>query len=158
MFWQNDTVPSDLVDLVGARLRSLRTAQGRTLAQVAVDAALSVPYVANLESGRGNPTLSALEALASALGTTVSELTDHGLEPTSSPLPIGLEQFARSARLKDETRRLSIENGSETSDTRHRLVAAMAAVGAHAPRRLEQLDWHRVLDALVILYRRAPRR
>jgi transcriptional regulator with XRE-family HTH domain len=48
-----------------------RAAAGRTIASVAVQAGLSVPYVANLENGRGNPTLSALTRLARALGTTL---------------------------------------------------------------------------------------
>jgi DNA-binding XRE family transcriptional regulator len=49
-------------------LRDRRKAAGRTIASVAVDAGLSVPYIANLENGRGNPTLSALARLATALG------------------------------------------------------------------------------------------
>src|SRR4051812_1812640 len=45
---------------MGRQLRALRTAAGRTVASVAADAGLSVPYVANLENGRGNPTTTAL--------------------------------------------------------------------------------------------------
>ena len=53
---------------LSAELRDRRKAAGRTIASVAVDAGLSVPYIANLENGRGNPTLSALSRLATALG------------------------------------------------------------------------------------------
>ena len=53
---------------VGRQLRALRTASGRTVASVAADAGLSVPYIANLENGRGNPTVAALSQLAAALG------------------------------------------------------------------------------------------
>jgi helix-turn-helix protein len=53
---------------VGRQLRALRTAAGRTVASVAADAGLSVPYIANLENGRGNPTVSALSQLAAAHG------------------------------------------------------------------------------------------
>lgn len=59
---------------LSAELRDRRKAAGRTIASVAVDAGLSVPYIANLENGRGNPTLAALDRLASALGTRL-ELT-----------------------------------------------------------------------------------
>ena len=48
-------------------LRDRRKAAGRTIASVAVDAGLSVPYIANLENGRGNPTLSALDRLPAEL-------------------------------------------------------------------------------------------
>ena len=53
---------------IGRQLRARRTAAGRTVASVAADAGLSVPYVANLENGRGNPTATALTRLAGALG------------------------------------------------------------------------------------------
>src|SRR5439155_12714694 len=44
----------EIFDL-GNRLRNRRTAAGRTIASVAAEAGLSVPYIANLENGRGNP-------------------------------------------------------------------------------------------------------
>ena len=53
---------------IGRQLRARRTAAGRTVASVAADAGLSVPYIANLENGRGNPTTTALTRLAGALG------------------------------------------------------------------------------------------
>jgi len=49
---------------IGRQLRARRTAAGRTVASVAADAGLSVPYIANLENGRGNPTTAALRRLA----------------------------------------------------------------------------------------------
>ena len=51
---------------IGRQLRARRTAAGRTVASVAADAGLSVPYIANLENGRGNPTTAALRRLAEA--------------------------------------------------------------------------------------------
>jgi transcriptional regulator with XRE-family HTH domain len=45
-----------------------------TLAAVAESAGLSLPYVSNLERGRGNPTLEALQAIARALDMPLSEL------------------------------------------------------------------------------------
>ena len=56
------------ISAIGRQLRARRTAAGRTVASVAADAGLSVPYIANLENGRGNPTATALTQLASALG------------------------------------------------------------------------------------------
>ena len=84
----------------GARLRVMRAAAGRTIASVAADAGLSVPYIANLEDGQGNPTLAALDRLARALGT---ELT-VGLGAPSPQAPVGpsasLVRVARTERLR----------------------------------------------------------
>src|SRR5204863_3137726 len=86
---------------LGHRLRAARSAQGRTLADVAIDAGLSLPYVANLESGRGNPTLGALYALASALGTPLvallAEATDVSPQP---PFPLPLEGVPKGSRFR----------------------------------------------------------
>ncbi|THJ25299.1 helix-turn-helix domain-containing protein [Candidatus Frankia alpina] len=59
---------------LGQALRARRREAGRTIASVGVDAGLSVPYIANLENARGNPTLSALEQLAAALGARLEVL------------------------------------------------------------------------------------
>ncbi|MGC4936422.1 helix-turn-helix domain-containing protein [Kribbella sp. DT2] len=68
---------------LGPELRDRRKTAGRTIASVAVDAGLSVPYIANLENSRGNPTLATLTRLAEALGTTLRvELED---QPTTDP-------------------------------------------------------------------------
>ena len=84
----------------GARLRVMRAAAGRTIASVAADAGLSVPYIANLEDGQGNPTLAALDRLARALGT---ELT-VGLGAPSPQAPVGpsasLVRVARTERFR----------------------------------------------------------
>lgn len=136
---------------LGEKLRSRRAAAGRTIASVAADAGLSVPYIANLENGRGNPTLSAVSSLASALeARLVVELADD--EPVSvrpAALPDSLVQFARSARFTAETGRL----GAATPAARERLLHAMAGIGSLAPRPPTELDWHRILDTVVLIAR-----
>ena len=71
------------METLGPRLRAIRAAAGRTVASVAADAGLSVPYIANLENGRGNPTLAALERLAGALGTGLT--VDLGTGAPAAP-------------------------------------------------------------------------
>jgi len=68
---------------IGRQLRARRTAAGRTVASVAADAGLSVPYIANLENGRGNPTATALTRLAAALGMrlAIGPRTGRGRPP-----------------------------------------------------------------------------
>src|SRR5207248_3705035 len=89
---------------LGHRLRALRTAAGRTVASVAADAGLSVPYIANLENGRGNPTITALGRLATALGVQLVITLNAAADPipaTASPppeVPASLVRFARTPR------------------------------------------------------------
>ena len=78
---------------IGRQLRARRTAAGRTVASVAADAGLSVPYIANLENGRGNPTITALARLAEALGmrlvVTLAPARDQPAVPGRSSLRRG---------------------------------------------------------------------
>jgi transcriptional regulator with XRE-family HTH domain len=141
------------IDELGRELRARRAAAGRTIASVAADAGLSVPYIANLEAGRGNPTLAALEALGRALGAQLTlELRDTAREPSlvAAPLPASLIVFARTARFAAEASALA-EAG--TPDARARLLHAMAAMAAVSPRPLTDLDWHRLLDAAALISR-----
>ncbi|MEO3792646.1 helix-turn-helix transcriptional regulator [Nonomuraea sp. B10E15] len=155
----------DHADL-GRRLRSRRAALGRTVASVATDAALSVPYVANLENGRGNPTLSALDRLAEALGTrlvltfadpsTVSgtgQGTARGAGSASEEVapPPSLVEFARTRRFRREAGSLAALLGEEDRVVRATLVGALAAVAGPLDRDLHQGDWQRLLDAIVLI-------
>ncbi len=146
---------------LGARLRARRTAAGETISTVAMRAGLSVPYIANLENGRGNPTLTALSALASALGTElVVELADQadpdaGRRPgtaTAAP-PASLARFARTARFRAEAELLAERSGRTPVQQRELLLRAMSGVAAASvpQRALTELDWHRVLDAIVLV-------
>jgi transcriptional regulator with XRE-family HTH domain len=134
------------IDDLGVRLRNRRVAQGRTIASVAADAGLSVPYIANLENGRGNPTLSAVNRLAASLGVRLT-VEPAGDDPAQQ-MPASLARFARTPRFAAEAARLP-----ETV-TRQRLLHAMAAMGALAGEPVSDLDWHRILDTAVLITRR----
>jgi transcriptional regulator with XRE-family HTH domain len=139
---------------MGRRLRARRSSQGRTLASVAMQAGLSVPYVANLESGRGNPTLGSLHRLAGALGVGLAELVtaDDGTAAEPAPLTGSLAAFSQGPRFQREVRRLAADCQATRAEMRHRLLTAMAAV-PQPQRGLDELDWHRILDALVLVLR-----
>ena len=138
---------------LGRRLRARRSSQGRTLASVAMQAGLSVPYVANLENGRGNPTLSSLHRLAGSLGIALSELVAEGAAPApEAALPTSLAEFSQGTRFRQEVRRLAAEGNATPAQIRRQLLTAMAAV-PQPHRGLDELDWHRVLDALVLVLR-----
>ena len=136
---------------VGARLRARRTAAGRTIASVAAEAGLSVPYIANLENGRGNPTLTALSQLATALGARLVLELDERPPPATTPLPDSLVQFARQPRFADAARRIAAPADISGTAARERLLHAMAGLAAVSGRPLTELDWHRILDTVVLI-------
>jgi transcriptional regulator with XRE-family HTH domain len=114
---------------------------------------LSVPYVANLENGRGNPTLSSLHRLAGALGTALSELLAGSDDKAPGPaLPTSLAEFTNGARFRQEVRRLAADEQKTPDEVRAKLLTAMAAV-PQPDWGLDELDWHRILDALVLVFR-----
>ena len=139
---------------LGRRLRARRASQGRTIASVAVQAGLSVPYVANLENGRGNPTLGSLQRLAAALDAPLSQLLEEENDPAPGPaaLPASLAEFSRGRRFQSEVSQLASSPDGDAAEIRRQLLAAMAAVPQ--PRGgLDELDWHRILDALILVLR-----
>lgn len=137
---------------LGARMRARRLAAGETIAAVAMRAGLSVPYIANLENGRGNPTLTALSGLAAALGATLRvELVEPGADETvPAPPPASLAKFARAERFTSAAERLARTGGRAPAVQRKQLLIAMAAVAAAVPGPMSELDWHRVLDAIIL--------
>lgn len=139
---------------IGPRLRALRQASGRTVASVATDAGLSVPYIANLENGRGNPTTNALRRLATALGTELSiEFTTSGTAAatTASPAPQSVVKLSRSRRFQATAAALAEASGQEPQDVSARLISALSLLTEALGNEVGEHDWWRVLDALVLI-------
>jgi transcriptional regulator with XRE-family HTH domain len=139
---------------IGRQLRARRTAAGRTVASVAADAGLSVPYIANLENGRGNPTTAALARLAEALGLRLVITLEDGQDPPApgAPgIPASLVRLGRTARFRRAVAVMATGLGVEADDLSVRLVAALAAIGAAVGRDLAEADWWRLLDALMLV-------
>ena len=143
---------------LGTRIRTRRLALGLTLAQVAEESGLSLPYVSNLERGRGNPTIDVLRSIAGALEQPVSALLggqpDKGFDIVGLVLaeaPKSLGAFTRTARFKNAVKRLAPEQGISAAEMGRRLVIGMAS----APRRSEgdptDEDWRRLLDAYSLI-------
>jgi transcriptional regulator with XRE-family HTH domain len=135
---------------LGRRLRALRAASGRTVAAVAADAGLSVPYVANLENGRGNPTTDALTRLARALGT---ELTIGFADDRPSPVevPAALVRLGRTTRFRRDVRALAEATGQDDAELAGRLLDTLARLSDLTGRDLTGPDWLRLLDALLLV-------
>src|SRR3954469_25360330 len=127
---------------LGEVLRERRKAAGRTIASVAVDAGLSVPYIANLENGRGNPTVAALDRLATALGAEIQVRIGDSV-PAAVP-SVGAE----------------LVSGSDRADSVVALLAAGAAEAGGAARGRSRpavrRDLVAALDSLAVLLGRPP--
>ena len=142
---------------IGRELRARRTAAGRTVASVASGAGLSVPYIANLENGRGNPTVTALTRLAEALGMRLAVTLVPGEEgqqasATASPeMPASLVRLGRTPRYRQAVRELAATLDLDADDLSRRLVAALATIARTMGKDLAEADWWRLLDALLLI-------
>jgi transcriptional regulator with XRE-family HTH domain len=140
---------------IGRQLRAQRTAAGRTVASVAAEAGLSVPYIANLENGRGNPTTAALTRLAEALGMRLVIALAADREAASAPappeVPASLVRLGRTARFRQAAGVMASSLGHDAGEFSPRLVAALATIAHAMGEDLAEPDWWRLLDALVLI-------
>jgi transcriptional regulator with XRE-family HTH domain len=70
-----------VVNMIGSNLRRLRTERRLSLAELAERSRVAKATLANLEQGRGNPTIETLWALALGLGVAFSDLLEQSEEP-----------------------------------------------------------------------------
>ena len=147
--------PQDSQSL-GRRLRSRRAATGRTVASVAAEAGLSVPYIANLENDRGNPTLAALDKLVRALGARLHvALVDDGTPTELVEDDTGrADRLARNPRLVLEVERLAARYGIPEERIRQYLLDLVLATGRLKQEPLTSRDMDRTLDLAVLTLRR----
>ncbi|WP_371406504.1 helix-turn-helix domain-containing protein [Kribbella sp. NBC_00662] len=131
---------------LGEVLRDRRKAAGRTIASVAVDAGLSVPYIANLENGRGNPTVAALDRLATALGAQL-EVRIGEVEPPPAT-SVGDELVSGSDRVDSVVAALA--DGRSRAAVRRELIATLDSLAAVLGRPPTPADLSRLLDLLVL--------
>ncbi|GAA3988051.1 hypothetical protein GCM10022247_03070 [Allokutzneria multivorans] len=136
---------------IGTQLRALRTASGRTVASVAADAGLSVPYIANLENGRGNPTLRALSSLASALGTELRIELGSPQGTPAAPVPKELTRLSRSRRFRATVATAAEGLGRDPQEFAARLLSAASLLAPVLGRDLAEPDWWRLLDAILLI-------
>lgn len=143
---------------LGPRLRALRAAAEQTVATVAAEAGLSVPYVANLENGRGNPTVETLSRLAGALGTRL--VIDFApmnpgataAAPARSPIPGTLVRWSRGTRFRRDLHAVADATGRTPADLAPALLSALAGIAALAAHEPAEADWNRLLDALLLVF------
>ena len=88
-----------LRELLGQALRSRRRKHGRTLADVAAQAGVSMQHLSDVERGRKDASSEMLAAICGALGTSVAELMIAATRPPARALrrPVVLD-LTRSPR------------------------------------------------------------
>ncbi len=69
---------SDLLTVIGARVRNLRARRGMTRKSLVAESAVSERHLAQLEVGKGNISIALLERVARALETDLSDLVRGG--------------------------------------------------------------------------------
>jgi transcriptional regulator with XRE-family HTH domain len=80
-------------EVIAANLRRLRSARRMSLAALATRADVAKATLANLEQGRGNPTIETLWSLALGLGVAFSDLLEDRSETTT--MVVRAQQGAR---------------------------------------------------------------
>ena len=150
----------ELSDRLAIGLRNRRSELGLTLREVALEAGVSLPYVANLEKGRGNPTLDVVESLAGALDISVPKLlsADAGKQPgpTREALPAAVVRYARSQSFRSVTERLARRQRIPVDETRRQVLAAIAAAPRARDRPLSRDDCQRLVDAFTLIINEPP--
>jgi transcriptional regulator with XRE-family HTH domain len=142
---------------IGRELRARRTAAGRTVASVAADAGLSVPYIANLENGRGNPTITALTRLAEALGMQLvvtlipAEESQRACAASLPEMPASLVRLGRTSRFRQAVKLIATTLDLDADEFSGQLVAALAMLAHTLGKDLAEADWCRLLDALLLI-------
>ncbi len=141
-------------DSLGSRLRARRTERGLKLSDVADATGLSMQYVSNLERDRGNPTLKALTAIASALETSVAGLVgddvdfdDEAIDLVLADVPASLVKFSRTGHFVSVVEQLGRAQGVDSEEMRRRVLVGMASAPRRSAGEPTRDDWQRLLDA-----------
>lgn len=99
---------SELLSLIGNRVRSLRARRGMTRKSLVVESAVSERHLAQLESGKGNISIALLERVARALESDLGDLVQGGRNQT-------VEQVL----INDQLRSLSRDHQKEVLEWLH---------------------------------------
>lgn len=100
-----DTDPPRLRDVIGDVLRDERHRQDRTLADVADEAAVSLPYLSEVERGVKEVSSDLLDAIGTALGLPLVEILERSTErlrTEAAPAERTVEMSSRSIGVRGQ--------------------------------------------------------
>lgn len=86
-----------LRELIGQALRSRRREHGRTLADVAAQAGVSMQHLSDVERGRKDASSEMLAAICGALGLSVAQLLAAAARPSARPVVLDLTRAPGAA-------------------------------------------------------------
>lgn len=122
-----DAAPGYLT-LIGARVRQFRTRRGMSRRVLAQASGVSERYLAQLETGRGNASITVLKQIANAIDIPVDDLVDTRLEQSSSYLL--LRKRAREADEASLEQWLTITRERPAVQAEKRFIALVGLRGA----------------------------
>lgn len=124
-----ETSKPDILGLVGRRVHGLRARRGMTRKMLARDSSVSERYLAQLERGEGNISISLLSKVATALQTTLAQLVR--IENTETVEQALIDDFIRHMTRDDQQCALNLlyEHFS-TVNQKHRRIALIGMRGA----------------------------
>ena len=88
---------------IGPKIRHTRLLKGLTLRHLAKSAQCSELLLSKIENGRANPSLIMVHRIASALGTPVAGLFQHGADPHDVVLRRGQRPVIETDQVRRET-------------------------------------------------------
>jgi transcriptional regulator with XRE-family HTH domain len=115
---RGDVEPTRLRDVIGDVLRDERRRQERTLADVAERAAVSLPYLSEVERGRKEVSSDLLDAIGTALDLPLVEILERSAERLRTDVRM-------TGRMVDQMFETSVRSGElrGESTTRFQLAA-----------------------------------
>jgi len=124
-----DRAKTDILRLVGTRVRGLRAQRGMTRKMLARASSVSERYLAELERGHGNISISLLLKIAEALRTTLAQLVrDHASETAEQTL---IDDFVRHMTPGNQQRALQLlHEHFSAAEKKHRRIALVGMRGA----------------------------
>lgn len=133
---------SDLIGLIGTRVRSLRARRGMTRKSLVAESEVSERHLAQLEMGRGNMSIALLGRVARALKTDLGDLVRGGQDETIEQILISEQLRSLSAaELKSALELLHIQYFAKKGNRRR--IALIGLRGAGKTTLGKRLSQHR---------------
>lgn len=121
--------PDALLEELGRKVRALRAGRGMTRKMLAADSAVSERYLAQLEQGKGNISISLLQRVTRALRTDLAALLRGGHDFT--PEQVLINELVQRLSGDDQQRALQLlyQNFSATQDGNRIALVGMRGAG-----------------------------
>jgi len=120
-----------LLGALGLRVRAARARRGMTRRSLARDADVSERYLAQLESGAANPSVSVLRRIADAMAVPLVDLVaEPGDDPVELALAVAALRRLPPSRLLEARRYLESALHAERGDARERRISLVGLRGA----------------------------